>query len=137
MEAVLESFMTGLPVLLLHYLVTLTMLAIGVTVYLWMTPYRELELIRDGNVAAAVSLGATIISLAMPLAFSMAVSVGVWDIVLWGLVTLVIVLVVYRVIDFLMKDLPRRIELGELGPAILLAAVKLGVSIITAAAVSG
>ena len=137
MEAVLESFMTGLPVLLLHYLVTLTMLAIGVTVYLWMTPYRELELIRGGNVAAAVSLGATIISLAMPLAFSMAVSVGVWDIVLWGLVTLVIVLVVYRVIDFLMKDLPRRIELGELGPAILLAAVKLGVSIITAAAVSG
>ncbi|MFL2540919.1 MAG: DUF350 domain-containing protein [Candidatus Latescibacterota bacterium] len=137
MEAVLESFMTGLPVLLLHYLVTLTMLAIGVTVYLWMTPYRELELIRDGNVAAAVSLGATIISLAMPLAFSMAVSVGVWDIVLWGLVTLVIVLVVYRVIDFLMKDLPRRIEVGELGPAILLAAVKLGVSIITAAAVSG
>ena len=137
MEAVLESFMTGLPVLLLHSLVTLTMLAIGVTVYLWMTPYRELELIRDGNVAAAVSLGATIISLAMPLAFSMAVSVGVWDIVLWGLVTLVIVLVVYRVIDFLMKDLPRRIEVGELGPAILLAAVKLGVSIITAAAVSG
>ena len=137
MEAILESFMTGLPVLLLHYLVTLTMLAIGVTIYLWMTPYRELELIRGGNVAAAVSLGATIISLAMPLAFSMAVSVGVWDIVLWGLVTLVIVLVVYRVIDFLMKDLPRRIELGELGPAILLAAVKLGVSIITAAAVSG
>ena len=129
--------MIQLPVLLLHYLVTLTMLAIGVTIYLWMTPYRALELIRGGNVAAAVSLGATIISLAMPLAFSMAVSVGVWDIVLWGLVTLVIVLAVYRVIDFLMKDLPRRIELGELGPAILLAAVKLGVSIITAAAVSG
>jgi putative membrane protein len=101
MEAVLESFMTGLPVLLLHYLVTLTMLTIGVTVYLWMTPYKELELIRA------------------------------------GFVTLVIVLIVYRVIDFLMKDLPRRIELGELGPAILLAAVKLGVSIITAAAVSG
>ena len=137
MEAVLESFVTGLPVLLLHYLVTLTMLAIGVTIYIWMTPYKELELIRGGNVAAAISLGAAIISLAMPLAFSMAVSVGVWDIVVWGLVTLVIVLVVYRLIDFLMKDLPYRIEAGELGPAILLAAVKLGVSIITAAAVSG
>ena len=34
MEAVLESFVTGLPVLLLHYLVTLTMLAIGVTIYI-------------------------------------------------------------------------------------------------------
>ncbi|MEC8136147.1 MAG: DUF350 domain-containing protein [Pseudomonadota bacterium] len=137
MEAVLESFVTGLPVLLLHYLVTLTMLAIGVTIYIWMTPYKELSLIRGGNVAAAISLGSASISLAMPLAFSMAVSVGVWDIVVWGLVTLVIVLVVYRLIDFLMNDLPHRIEAGELGPAILLAAVKLGVSIITAAAVSG
>ena len=53
MEAVLESFVTGLPVLLLHYLVTLTMLAIGVTIYIWMTPYKELELIRGGNAAAA------------------------------------------------------------------------------------
>ena len=137
MEAVLESFTTGFPVLLLHFLVTLTMLAVGVTVYIWMTPYPELQLIRKGNVAAAVSLGAAIISLALPLALSMAVSVGVLDIIVWGLVTLVIVLVVYRVIDFLMKDLPSRIEAGEMGPAILLASVKLGVAVITAAAVSG
>lgn len=137
MEAVLESFAAGLPVLLLHFLVTVTMLAVGVTLYLWMTPYPELQLIRDGNVAAAISLGAAIISLAVPLAFSMSVSVGVFDIIVWGLVTLVILLVVYKIIDFLLKDLPTRIEAGELGPALLLAAVKLGVAAITAAAVSG
>ena len=77
MEAVLESLTTGFPILILHFLVTVTMLAIGVTVYMWITPYRELQLIRDGNVAAAVSLGAAIVSLAVPLAFSMSVSVGV------------------------------------------------------------
>ena len=137
MEAVLESLTAGFPVLLLHFLVTVTMLAVGVVIYLWMTPYPELELIRYGNIAAAISLGAPILSLAIPLAFSMSVSVNVIDIIAWGLVTLAILLIVYRVIDFLMKDLPKRIEDGEMGPALLLAAVKLGVAAITAAAVSG
>ena len=137
MDAVLESLTAGFPVLLLHFLVTVTMLAVGVVIYLWMTPYPELELIRNGNIAAAISLGAAILSLAIPLAFSMSVSVNVIDIIAWGLVTLAILLIVYRVIDFLMKDLPKRIEDGEMGPALLLASVKLGVAAITAAAVSG
>ena len=137
MEAVLESLTAGFPVLLLHFLVTVTMLAVGVVIYLWMTPYPELELIRNGNIAAAISLGAAILSLAIPLAFSMSVSVNVIDIIAWGLVTLAVLLIVYRVIDFLMKDLPKRIEDGEMGPALLLASVKLGVAAITAAAVSG
>jgi len=137
MEAVLESLTTGFPVLILHFLVTVTMLAVGITAYIWMTPYPEFKLIREGNVAAAVSLGAAILSLAVPLAFSMSVSVGIADIIIWGLVTLAILLVVYRSIDFLLKDLPARIEAGELGSAILLASVKLGVAAITAAAVSG
>ena len=137
MEAVLESLTAGFPVLLLHFLVTVTMLAVGVVIYLRMTPYPELELIRNGNIAAAISLGAAILSLAIPLAFSMSVSVNVIDIIAWGLVTLAILLIVYRVIDFLMKDLPNRIEDGEMGPALLLASVKLGVAAITAAAVSG
>lgn len=137
MEAVLESLTAGFPVLLLHFLVTVTMLAVGVVIYLWMTPYPELQLIRNGNIAAAISLGAAILSLAIPLAFSMSVSVSVVDIIAWGLVTLAILLIVYRGIDFLMKDLPKRIEDGEMGPALLLASVKLGVAAITAAAVSG
>ena len=137
MEAVLESITAGFPVLLLHFLVTVTMLAVGVVIYLWMTPYPELELIRNGNIAAAISLGAAILSLAIPLAFSMSVSVSVIDIIAWGLVTLAVLLIVYRVIDLLMKDLPNRIEDGEMGPALLLASVKLCVAAITAAAVSG
>lgn len=137
MEAVLESLVAGFPILILHFAVTLTMLAVGMTVYLWMTPFPELKLIREGNVAAAISTAGAVVSLALPLAIAMAVSVNVLDIVVWGSATLVIMLVVYRATDFLLKDLPARIEAGEIAPAILLAAIKLGVAAITAAAVSG
>lgn len=137
MEAVLESLAAGFPILILHFAVTLTMLVVGISAYLWMTPFPELKLIREGNVAAAVSLAGAVISLAIPLAFAMAVSVNVFDIVVWGGVTLIVLLAVYRATDFLLKDLPKRIEAGEVGPAILLVSIKLGVSAINAAAVSG
>lgn len=137
MEAILESLGSGLPVLILHFVVTLSILVAGVVIYEWITPYRELQLVREGNTAAAIALSGAILSLGIPLAFSMAVSVSVLDILVWGGVALVIMLVVYRIVDALLKELPRRIEDGEIGAAILLSAVKLAISAITAAAVSG
>ena len=137
MEAIMESLGSGLPVLILHFAVTLSILVAGVVIYEWITPYRELQLVREGNTAAAIALSGAILSLAIPLAFSMAVSVSVLDIIVWGVVALVIMLVVYRIVDALLKELPRRIEDGEIGAAILLSAVKLAISAITAAAVSG
>jgi putative membrane protein len=133
----MDSLAAGLPVLILHFAVTVTILAVGMAIYIWMTPYRELELIRGGNVAAAIAMSGAILSMAIPLAFSLSVSVSVLDILAWGGVTLAILLLVYKIIDLLLKDLAARIEGGEIGAAILLAAVKLSVAAITAAAVSG
>jgi putative membrane protein len=137
MEAVLLSFVAGFPVLLLHFSVTLAMLALGVTIYHMITPYHELDLIRGGNNAAAISLSGAIVGLALPLAICMARSVNVWDIIVWGVVTLMIQLLAYRLGDVILKGLPARIKAGEIGAAILLVAIKLAVSMINAAAVAG
>ena len=123
--------------MLLHFGVTLGMLAIGVTIYHFITPYHELRLIRNGNTAAAVSISGAIVGLAIPLAVCMASSVSVWDIVIWGVVTLLIQILAYRIGDALLKDLPTRIENGEMGAAILVVAIKLAVALINAAAVAG
>lgn len=137
MDAVIQSFLAGFPVLLLHLAVTLGMLGIGVTIYHFVTPYHELRLIRNGNTAAALSISGAIVGLAIPLAICMATSVNVWDIVIWGIVTLLIQILAYRIGDALLKDLPTRIENGEMGAAILVVGIKLAVSFINAAAVAG
>lgn len=137
MDAVIQSFLTGFPVLLLHFAVTLAMLAVGVTIYSLITPYHELRLIRNGNTAAAVSFAGAIVGLAIPLAICMASSVSVWDIAIWGVVTLLIQILAYRIGDALLKDLPTRIENGEMGAAILVVSIKLAVAFINAAAVAG
>ena len=137
MDPVIQSFLTGFPILLLHLGVTLGMLAIAVAIYHLITPYHELRLIRGGNTAAAVSFAGAIVGLAIPLALCMATSVNVWDIVVWGVVTLLIQLLAFRLGDALLQDLPRRIESDELGAAILVVGIKLAIALVNAAAVAG
>ena len=137
MDGAIQSFLSGIPFLLTHFGVTIVMLVVGAFIYIKITSHDEMALIRDGNNAAAVSLSGAILGLAIPLAFCMANSVNVYDIVIWGLVTLVIQLVTFWIIDLWLRDLSRKIEDGQVGTAILIASVKLAVASINAAAISG
>jgi hypothetical protein len=73
---VLQSLISGFPVLLLHFMVTAGMLVTGVLVYTAITPHHEFELVRAGNPAAAISLSGAILGLGIPLAFCLAASVA-------------------------------------------------------------
>ena len=137
MEAVLQSFLNGFPVLLMHFSVTLLMLVAGAVIYQMITPYNELDLIRGGNIAAALSFSGALVGLALPLAVCMARSLNLWDIIIWGCLTLFIQLIAYRIGDALLKDLPKRIEKGELSAATTIVGIKLSVAMINAAAVAG
>ena len=137
MDPVIQSFLAGFPVLMLHASVTVAMLVVAIFVYIKITPYDEIKLIRGGNTAAAVSLSGAIVGLALPLAFSMASSISVWEVLIWGPVTLVLQLFAFRVTDLVLKDLSKRIENDEMGPAILLVSIKLGAAAINSAAVTG
>ena len=106
MDAVFQSFLVGFPILILHSSVTLAMLAMGIFLYIKITPYDEIELVRAGNSAAAASLAGAIIGLAVPLAFSMASSVTVWELLIWGPVTLFLQLIAFRLTDLMLRDLP-------------------------------
>lgn len=137
MDAVIQSLLSGFPILILHFSVTLMMLSVGAVIYHWITPYHELDLIRGGNVAAAISYAGALIGLALPLGVCMARSVNIWDIIIWGFVTLLIQLIAYRIGDALLRDLPSRIKYGEISAATLIVGIKLAVAVINAAAVAG
>jgi putative membrane protein len=135
-EAVIQSLLAGAPVFLLHIGVTLLMLIVGVVLYMWMTPYEDIKLVREGNAAAGIALGGLILAMAIPLASTLRSSVNVWDIVLWGALTIVLQMIVFKVMDWVLKGLPRRIEDGEVGAAVMLTGAKLAVGAINAAAVA-
>lgn len=132
----IQAFATGFPITLLHAGVTLLLLLIGATVYSLLTPYKEINQIREGNSAAAVAFGGVIIGLAIPLAASMAASTSLREIVLWGGATIVLQLFVFRFVDFLLTGLPARINEGEVSAAVLLVSAKLAAALVLAAAVA-
>lgn len=136
-SAEVQAFATGFPVLVAHLALTLGLLAGGAAVYAWLTPWREIELIRQGNPAAAVAFSGVLIGLAIPLAVSLSVSTSSRDIAIWGLATVVLQLLAFRVVDLILTGLPQRIQDGETPAAVLLVGAKLATALILAAALTG
>ena len=59
----INALITGLPFLISHLFVTLCLLFLGITSYIFLTPIRELQLIKDGNVAAAISFSGALLGI--------------------------------------------------------------------------
>src|SRR6185437_12472856 len=133
----IQAFATGFPLTLLHAGLTMLFLIVGASVYILLTPQREIRLIREGNVAAAVSLGGMLVGLAIPLAVSLSASTSAVEIGLWGAATIAVQLLVFRLTDLVLHGLPKRIQDGEMAAAALLVGVKLATAIILAAAMAG
>lgn len=132
-----QAFAAGFPILVLHLIVTFGLLAGAATIYAFMTPWREVALIRQGNSAAALGFAGVVVGLAIPLAVSLSVSNSVRDIAIWGVATVVIQLLAFRVVDILLTGLPQRIEKNEISAAFVLAGAKLSTALILAAALTG
>ena len=74
MDAVITSLYNGLPIFMLHGGTAILMLIAGAFIYSKITPWNELELIMEGNTAAAVSLSGAILGIAIPLAAALSLS---------------------------------------------------------------
>jgi putative membrane protein len=137
LDASLSAFARGFPTFALHGSITVAILMVGLFIHNALTPYRELKLVRENNVAAGLSLGGSIVSLAVPLSFAMASSLNWADILIWGVLTLIVQLIALRFVDLLLPDLPKRIQNGEVAAASVLVGMKLAFGFILAAAVAG
>ena len=65
MDAVITSLYNGLPIFMLHGGTAILMLIVGAFIYSKITPWNELDLIMEGNTAAAVSFSGAILGLSL------------------------------------------------------------------------
>ena len=126
----------GFPDFLLYFVLALALLALFVAIYVRVTPYQEVALIREGNIAASVSLSGAVIGLVLPLASAIAHSVSPLDMVAWGVIALVVQLIVYAVTSRLVPHFREAIVAGRAAPATLLAALAVSVGILNAASMT-
>lgn len=129
----LTQSLAGLPAFLSYFAAAIGLLALFLLIYVLMTPYREITLIRQGNTAAAASLSGAILGFVLPLTSAIAHSVGLADMAIWGLVALIIQLLVYLVARLLLPDLARDVPAGKVATGVFLGALSLAIGMLNAA----
>jgi putative membrane protein len=134
--APLSAFVSGFPDFILQLAVALGLFIASLVIYVLMTPHKELALIRAGNPSAALAFGGVVIGLAIPLGSCLAYAFGLWDLVIWGVVTLLLQLLAFRFTDIFLRGLPRRIAEGDVAAAVFLMSVKIGVALIISGAIA-
>jgi putative membrane protein len=121
---------------LIYFGVALVAEAAFVVLYMAVTPHREAILIKQGNVAAAISLGGAVLGFTLPLASVIVHSVSLLDMAVWSAVALVVQLAVYRLADFLLREVSRHIEGGNVAAATTLAVASIAIGMINAASMT-
>ncbi|WP_026942399.1 DUF350 domain-containing protein [Hellea balneolensis] len=137
MSPTLDSLANGFPWLIFYLLVVTVIYLAGLFIYVKLTPHKELELVQNGNMAAAITFSALVISLALPLSACLINKLGLIDVAIWGTLSLFLQLFLFRLTDGIFKGMPERIENNEVPAATVLAAFKLAGSIILAFAIAG
>lgn len=133
MDGEIGAFVEAFPRFLLWTTSAGVMLLVASTIYVLLTPWKELALVKGGNASAGLALAGAIAGLAIPIASTLASSVSLLDLLIWGVIALLLQLIVYRLVDVVLRDIPQRIEQDQAGAAIVLIAAKLSSALILAA----
>ena len=103
-------------------------------VYQWVTPYNEGQLIREGNVAAALALGGALVGYVLPLASALSNTVTLLEFCAWAALAGVLQIAAFTLVRVVvMKDVTARIEKGEIAAGVYLMSISLAVGLLNAA----
>ncbi|MDQ3215377.1 MAG: DUF350 domain-containing protein [Pseudomonadota bacterium] len=128
--------LAGLPYFAAFFGTSLLLLTICLALYVAITPYPEVRLIREGNVAAAASLGGAIIGFALPLASVVVNSVSLLDMLLWSAIALLVQLVAFAGVRLMVPAIALHVREGQVSSGIFLGAVAIALGILNAASMT-
>jgi putative membrane protein len=125
---------------ILNYLVHLALAALLLVIffkaYTWMTPYDEVKLIRQGNHAAALSLGGAMLGFSMTIASSILHTNDWQQFLAWAFGAMVVQALSYAITTRCLKMAQDQIEADNSAFGGLLGTISLSIGGINAACIS-
>jgi len=128
--------LASLPLYLMFLGTAVGLLAAALTIYVLITPHHEIKLIREGNAAAALSLGGTAIGMATVLFSTASSTFDVVELLIWGGIGLIGQLVVFGLVSVLIPGLSKGLTEGRMAYGILLGTLSIAMGILNAGALS-
>jgi putative membrane protein len=120
----------------LHLVSAALLLCVFFLIYTRTTPFNEMALIRQGNVAAALTLGGALIGFSLTVASGLVHSDGLTSFLGWSAAAAAIQLLTYVLVTRLLHMSKQHIESNNVAFGILLASVSISVGAVSAGALS-
>jgi putative membrane protein len=113
--------LSELPLFLAYMATAVALTLFYLVVYVWITPHREIALIRENNVAASIAI---------------AESVSLVDCAVWGVIALVVQIGIFFLVRFPIPKISERIEKGEIASGVWLGGVSLAGGLLNASSMT-
>lgn len=130
------SSIAGLPAFIAYFVLGSALMVLFGAVYWRLTAHDELGLIRQGNSAAAIAFGGSLIGFSIPLGRAVAQAASIPDMIIWALVAFAVQCAVYALARFLVPGLSLKIAEGQFAPAIFNASAAIVGGILNSAAMT-
>ncbi|MFC5548696.1 DUF350 domain-containing protein [Massilia aerilata] len=121
---------------LLHLFTAVALVLAFFVVYTRVTPYDEVLLVRQGNAAAALSLGGSLLGFSATIASSLVHTMDYYQFAGWAFGALVVQLLVYVIATRLLRMAKDQIEANNCAFGGLLGAISLSIGIVNAGCIS-
>lgn len=120
----------------LHLATAIALVLAFFVVYTRVTPYDEVLLIRQGNCAAAVSLGGTLLGFSVTIASALMHTDDYYEFAGWAALAMLIQVLVFVIATRLLRMSKDQIEHNNIGFGTLLGAISLSIGLINAGSIS-
>ncbi|MBY4609288.1 DUF350 domain-containing protein [Rhizobium sp. 9T] len=127
------DYVAGLPAFLGYFAVGLAAYAVFAVIYTFLTPQKEVQLIRAGNLAAVTAFLGALVGFSLPLASAAANSVSIVDYIIWAVVGILAQILAFYIANFTMTDLHEKITADNIAAGIWGGGIALVIGILNAA----
>ena len=132
-----HMMLSGVGAFIAYFVGGLVSLLVFIALYVRLTPYREFDLIRQGNRTAALSLSGNVLGFAIVLYTAISHSVSGVDVLLWSVIGLLAQYASYHIIrQFFLRHWLLYIEEDNVAAGMLAGALSIAVGLLNAASMS-
>jgi putative membrane protein len=121
---------------LIHLLLAAVLLAVFFKAYTWMTPFDEVKLIRQGNQAAALSLGGALIGFSITIGSALMHTADYREFAAWAFGAMVVQMLAYAITTRVLNMSKDQIEANNAAFGGLLGAISISIGVINGACIS-
>lgn len=127
------DYVAGLPAFLSYFAVGLAAYGTFTLIYTRLTPHKEAQLIRQGNLAAVTAFLGALIGFSLPLASAAANSVSIVDYIIWAVIGILAQVLAFYIANLTMTDLHKKITAGDIAAGLWGGGIALVIGILNAA----